>query len=335
MSTVTYKCPSCGGVVEYDAKSKSFVCRSCGTALPESAFQSETDTASSDGVLYACPTCGAQLMTDSTTAATECYYCHSAVVLSGRLSDNLRPHIMIPFKIDKNAAFEKYRAWIKGKKYLPRDFFYEGQIENIQGVYYPFWVADYRGVGSFAGEGRIVTTTTTPREIIKKTDVYRVVREGSLQFNSVMRSALKKADRKLADGIHPYNLSALQTFSMPYMSGYMAEARDVEDEDIAPDVEREVKSYSQQLLTRGARYTTLSGTTNTRLTAKRYRYALFPAWVMTYRQTGGKLCYFAMNGQTGKICGRLPTSRGKLWGLGLLVFSIAFVILCIAGYLFL
>lgn len=41
-----------------------------------------------------------------------------------------------------------------------------------------------------------------------------------------------------------------------------------------------------------------------------WKYALMPAWTMTYRYKG-ELYYFAMNGQTGKIAGRVPVSRKK------------------------
>ena len=43
-------------------------------------------------------------------------------------------------------------------------------------------------------------------------------------------------------------------------------------------------------------------------------YALLPVW-MLHTKWNGQDFLFAMNGQTGKMVGDLPTSKGKFWGL--------------------
>lgn len=43
------------------------------------------------------------------------------------------------------------------------------------------------------------------------------------------------------------------------------------------------------------------------------KYALFPVWMLNTKWKD-KTFLFAMNGQTGKIVGDLPISKGKLWG---------------------
>ena len=47
----------------------------------------------------------------------------------------------------------------------------------------------------------------------------------------------------------------------------------------------------------------------------------------------GKMYYFAMNGQTGKICGMLPVDGKKLAVLFMSVFLPVFLLLLIGGYL--
>lgn len=65
----------------------------------------------------------------------------------------------------------------------------------------------------------------------------------------------------------------------------------------------------------------------------RWQYALLPVWVMTYgHRAGGKTYYFAMNGQTGKIWGRLPVDKRKLAGLFFGVFFLVFAALMIGGW---
>ena len=55
-----------------------------------------------------------------------------------------------------------------------------------------------------------------------------------------------------------------------------------------------------------------------------------PIWMMTY-SLGGKNYIFAMNGQTGKVFGALPVSKGKLAILFLVIFIIVFLLVFIGG----
>ena len=43
-------------------------------------------------------------------------------------------------------------------------------------------------------------------------------------------------------------------------------------------------------------------------------YALLPVWLLTTRWNG-KTYLFAMNGQTRKFAGALPSSKGRFWAL--------------------
>ena len=59
---------------------------------------------------------------------------------------------------------------------------------------------------------------------------------------------------------------------------------------------------------------------NIRLRQGKVRYALLPMWILStnYR---GQIYRFAMNGQTGKFVGNLPTDWGKFWGLFAGIFA--------------
>lgn len=51
-----------------------------------------------------------------------------------------------------------------------------------------------------------------------------------------------------------------------------------------------------------------------RLRRGKVHYALMPVWMLNTKWDG-KDFLFAMNGQTGKLVGDLPVSRGKFWAL--------------------
>ena len=49
------------------------------------------------------------------------------------------------------------------------------------------------------------------------------------------------------------------------------------------------------------------------------RDSLFPVWTLTYPGKDGKVYYYAMNGQTGKLIGDLPVDKGRVaaWFAGI------------------
>ena len=111
-----FKCPACGNSLEYIPGTKSMKCPFCGrTSTEEEMLQERTEETSPRNVEYReyhCQNCGAQIVTGDTTASTRCYFCHSPVVLTDRLSDDLRPDGIVPFKLDKEKALQKFKNYL-------------------------------------------------------------------------------------------------------------------------------------------------------------------------------------------------------------------------------
>ncbi len=348
MPAFTYKCPACGNALKFEPNSGSFACEFCGTTydkayldkLDGKAYGQEKTSAGTSEVgggeqyLYHCPSCGAELTTSATTAATMCYYCHNPVVIVGRLEDAFRPDALLPFKYDKQGAKDRFFKWIRKKRYVPSSFIQQESVERLSGVYYPYWLADYEASASFTGEGQIVTHTTTARHYITTTKYYSVSRDADISFRNIQRSALQKADRKLSDAVHPYQLDEMVDFAPSYLSGFVAEKRDVAKEAISANVEAELQGYAQPLIASGTPYTSLVGSTTMKLKGNRYRYALLPAFVLTYRGEKGEMYYYAMNGQTGEVCGVLPLDKKKLLLHGGILAALVCGILLAVFYFF-
>jgi DNA-directed RNA polymerase subunit RPC12/RpoP len=328
MPVFTYKCPSCAGPVRYTPDNGKFTCGQCGNVYEES-YLTTLDNGAYDEVkqadgaeygkaeegaqlVYSCPSCGAEIVTGQTTAATTCYYCHNPVVLTGRLVAEYRPDAVLPFAYDNKAARDKFFSWIRRKKYVPKAFVAEESVRNISGVYFPYWLADYKTAAHFSGEGRVVTTAVTATSIITTTKFYRVTRDADISFRNIERGALKKADRKLSDGVHPYELDKMIPFEPSYLSGFMAEKRDVESGEVRASVEEEIRNSVKPLLTAGMAYTSVSGEATVDFKEDKFRYTLLPAWVLTYKGLKEKMYYYSMNGQTGEVCGILPVNMKKL-----------------------
>ncbi len=311
-------------------------------AVSESTGREMTDTTGSTGkkktvtpIMYNCPSCGAQIVTDDTTAASFCYYCHNPIVLEERLRGDFKPDYVIPFQIDKKKAQEIFTQWISKKKYVPDYFYSPSQIESMTGVYFPYWLYSRQVKGDLQAEGKTVRVWDMGGLRYTETKVYDISRQGDMDVNSVARNALKKANRKLIDGVLPYRLNEKKDFSMGYLSGFMAENRDMEKDSFVKEVKDEVRQFAlSNLKNQVSNYTSLQIRKNeAELTGEVWANALLPVWTVTYNDKArGKIYYFALNGQTGKIWGELPVDNKKLAVLFLSIFIPVFIILLFIGY---
>ena len=143
-----YECPSCGGSLQFDSTLQKLRCPFCESEFETDAVKpkaDQPDTGWQEGETvstYACQSCGGEILCDSSTAATRCPYCDSPVVMKERLTGTLRPDLVIPFKLDKEAAKAALMKHISGKILLPKCFKSENRIDQIQGIYVPFWLYD-------------------------------------------------------------------------------------------------------------------------------------------------------------------------------------------------
>ncbi len=343
---ILFKCPSCGGNLAFDPSGNCFRCGYCGSTFNEEELRAFSEKAEREAEArertearprigmreYHCGNCGAQIVTEETTAATRCYYCHSPVVLTEQVSDAFRPDEVIPFRMSREEARASFDEYIKKKKFVDRRFFSDAQLEDFSGVYYPYWLGNVEGRASFSGEGHTSSSITTHREVITTTKYFRLEREGNVSFRNMVRKALNKADRKLSDGIHPYDLKEAEPFASGYLSGFLAERRDVEEEEARNDIVEETRGYVENMMKEDSSLSGLHGNTSYTPTRTEMRYALLPAWVLTYSEDIRKrVYYYMMNGQNGKVCGKLPLNRVKLLlASGLLGLGV-FGILCLGG----
>lgn len=355
MATITYKCPSCGGGLKFNPILQKYKCEYCLSdftqedlerlAPSEAADQVETaesadldggtDSVQQNGLLYTCPSCGAEIVTDDTTAATFCYYCHNPVVLSGKLKGNYHPDYVMPFAIDRKGATRIFTEWIKKKRYVPKAFFSKDQIEKLTGVYFPYWLYSCEVDGELDAQGMKLRVWTLGNIRYTETQKFDVQRKGRMEVNNVTRNALKKANRQLAEGVLPYKMEEVKPFSMGYLSGFIAEKRDMEQVEFEQDVAGEVRDFAVNSLKNsvGAYDKVNIVRSQAQIEAAQWKYALMPVWTLTYRDSAkDKIYYFALNGQTGKICGELPVDKKRLALLFMEVFFPVLFTLLLLGY---
>lgn len=347
-----YKCPSCGGAIEFDSHSQKMKCPYCDTEfdletlkkydeqLSKEAEQKDdisdwqTDPGKqwqegeTDGMnVYTCKSCGGEIVSDENTGATSCPYCGNPVILTERFRGALRPDMVIPFKLDKKAAKEAYYKHIKGRPLLPKVFRRENHIDEIKGIYVPFWLFDADVAADARYKATKVRTWSDSDYDYTETSYYSVDRSGNMSFVSVPVDGSSRMPDDLMESIEPYKVAYAVEFQTAYLSGYLADKYDVDAQQSTDRARERMKESAQDVLrdTVKGYASVIPENTNVRISGGDAKYALYPVWILntTWR---GKKYIFAMNGQTGRMTGDLPVDNGAYtrWLLGLTaVFSIA------------
>ena len=345
-----YQCPACTGPLHFAGGSGKLECEYCGASYDvaeiealyaekeekaaaarqaaEEAGQSVPspdgnawDTSSlsedwgaeGDGMrAYSCPSCGAELICDESTAATSCPYCGNPTVVPGQFSGQLRPDFIIPFKLSKEDAVKALKSHYKGKFFLPKSFTAENHLQEIQGIYVPFWMFDGEAEGDAHYEATRSHTYRSGDYEITETEHYDVYRAGAISFEKIPVDASSKMPDDYMDSIEPFDYSDIRDFSTVYMPGYLANKYDVSVEECAPRADLRCENSMEGLLRRDVRgYESVVETgRDIRLQRGEVKYALLPVWVLNTRWKD-KNYLFMINGQTGRLAGDLPVSKVK------------------------
>lgn len=355
LEVIVYKCINCGGPLVFKAETQNWTCDYCLSEFTEQevkAFinkeQSSIESMMGDEALqqkkeldqefeekavgFICNSCGAEIVTDDTTAATFCYFCHNPTIIPRSLEGEFRPKKVIPFKLNREKATELFVNWCKRKPLLPKYFTSTSQLEKLTGIYVPFWLFDCNSNGEVDGEATKVRIYTRGDTRYTETRFYHVKREGKASFKAVPTDGSKKMDDELMTILEPYHYEDLTDFSMSYLSGYLAEKYDMDQNAVYGRVSEIVRNNMGSLLRE-----TIEGYSsvciqhsNVQLKDVDATYVLLPVWVFTY-QFKGKTYLFAMNGQTGKIAGRLPISMGRAASWFGMISGAAFAVLSLGG----
>ena len=337
-----YKCPCCDGAISFDSAAQKMKCPYCDTEFEVETLRSydealkgeqpddmRWDTAAgsqwqegeTEGLrVYACQSCGGEIVGDANTGATECPFCGNPVVMMGQFAGDLKPDYVIPFKLDKKAAVEALKRHYSGKPLLPKRFQDENHIQQIKGVYVPFWLFDTDADANIRYKATRIRTWSDSNYRYTETSHYSVNRSGSVGFERVPVDGSAKMDDALMESIEPYDFSDAVDFQTAYLAGFFADKYDVDaDASIVRANERIKRSTEEAFAATVHGYATVvpvSSHVKTRNGSAKY--ALYPVWMLSTMWEGQKYT-FAMNGQTGKLVGDLPLDKAayKKWLFGL------------------
>ena len=334
METInSYKCPCCGAPLVFSGN--ELRCDSCDNTFPVETMQQMTegmaeaggeskynwenyqprsyeDTSEINLANYNCPSCGAQITGDDTLGSTVCPYCGQSTIVKGQFEGTLRPDYIIPFKVDKKAAMSAFEADFKNAPFLPDEFKSKKKIEEMAGVYVPFWMFDCDCDAYITYNAERVTRWSDSNYNYTKTDYFKLFRAGSVGFANIPVDGSKKADDAYMEAVEPYNYEDAVDFNGAYLSGYLADKYDVSAEESIERANERVKNSTIAAFndTTGMFQAVIPEQSRVSFSNGKIRYSLLPVWMLNIKYLD-KMYQFAINGQTGKVVGNYPVDEGK------------------------
>ncbi len=260
--------------------------------------------------------------------ATCCTFCGSARVLEQSENQNaLRPESLLPFAVDKKLANGHFARWLGKLWFRPSDLKRMARVQEVNGVYVPFWTFDADVQSRWTAEAgyhyyteQEYTTQQSGQRLtqnrrVQQTRWERAWGQRHDHYHDVLVCASRGLPENLARGLQTFDVAQLVPYSPGYLAGWRAE-------EYAIDLQAGFGG-AQQIMERSqaARCAAdVPGDTRRNLrtahtfSSVKFKHVLLPLWIAAYRYHG--LVYrFLVNGQnveTGEVVGKAPWSWMKL-----------------------
>lgn len=285
-----------------------------------------------------CQSCGATILLEAHMLSTVCPYCASPSVVQRPPSKDLpTPTFLIGFVIEHDRATQLVKHWIGSRHFFARSDFKRALPELTRGVYLPAYLygavahsqysasigENYTEVETYTtrdSNGKMVTRTRT----VTKTEWRSLQGSHACYVVDVVVTASKGVSNDALEAIEPFDLRTLRRFDTRFISGWLAEEpsrtqqeclKFAHDETVAK-VGVRLKSFMP-----GDSHQNLQF--HTKVTQEVIDLTLFPVWSFAVRYDENQPpIQILVNGQTGRVGGRVPISTTKVSAAVLLALAI-------------
>lgn len=357
--TNRYACPQCGGEMLYDAQTTGLKCQYCNFQQSLQAAQgAQTGLANAPREIplaegmsravrglgtpvttFECKECGARVNVPPNEQTAACTYCASNFVVAIPEDPSLiRPESLIAFSIEKKTASDSFRTWLKGLWFRPSNLHKMAQLDQIIGVYVPYWTFDAAAQSQWSAERghyyyteEQYTENENGKQVVRTRRVQHTRWEPARghrndRYDDMLVCGSKGLPREHADRFATFATNKLVPYDPRYLAGWRAESYAVDLMAAWPLAEGRMRATQEQRCggdVGGDTHRSLS--VNTQLGQQTFKHVLLPVWIAAYRYNG-KPFRFLVNGQTGEVVGEAPWSWVKITLAVLFVLAIVVTI---------
>lgn len=286
-----------------------------------------------------CQSCGAQLVVTDTLRTTVCPYCAApSVVQRPPTPDRPPPTFALGFTQTPQKARELARENLLRRRFWAPSSIRNASVEELRGIYVPAWLysalaeSDFSAsIGEDYTETETYTTTEDGKTVTKtrqvtKTEWRSLSGRHSEYIPDVLVTASSGLPNDELEHIEPFDLRALRRYDDALVAGWISEEPSLPQQQCQEQARAEVTALLRKRLAAfmpGDSHRNLQY--STRFHQESLVVCLLPVWVMAMRHDPkSPPLRFLVNGQTGKVYGRVPVSWVKVLLavlLGLLVLG--------------
>jgi DNA-directed RNA polymerase subunit RPC12/RpoP len=316
-----YACPKCGGRMSYLAGKRSLVCDYCGNRLHEyQAIQQGALITGQDFTIalatakghrwqlpvertLKCEGCGATFAIPPGQVSGTCPFCGSAHVITATADELIEPEGILPFQVEVEDAEKYVRRWLDNLKFRPGDLGERAAIARPRKAFLPFWAFNLGGTlnwRALVAEDRGNNDT----DWVPRDGIYLVYHQ------DLCVPATRAIAKDMVDDLVDYDTSALVPYAAELLADTVAEVYQIPLAD-ASLVARQLALHTGQKHVQthdlaGESYRDLALNSGGFI-IESYKLVLLPVWIASYRYKSESFPV-AVNGQNGKVAGRVPRS---------------------------
>ena len=317
-------CSSCGAPANYDIVQHAYTCAYCGnkTGISEALAEKQgfrelrqrqlgEQRASFHATGAHCSGCGATIIFLENEPLTSCSFCGRALVRKEYLKTPEFPELIIPFRLTKEEAKERFAEWCAENSSKKEAHHLLPLLDEIEGYYLPYELV----------RGPIDCT-------VSREGASRTFKCGGF-LDGIFVNASEQLDNLTLNGMEPFDLTELQEFDFGYLAHQKAKVLDIDGKQLERRVAQEVASSYTPIVEKTME------TRNVDVDPNVGQLMRMPVLLPVYYIRRGDVCA-AVNGQTGKVAVRSESVRKSMpWWIRpivatLVVFVAAFAI---ASYL--
>lgn len=267
-------------------------------------------------VEVSCRSCGATILFEEDQRSVRCPYCDSpSVVDRPATKDRPDPVFALGFVVTRDDAAAGMRRWIRRRRMAPFGL-KNKTAENVRGVYLPTYLYSATAHTTYSAS---IAEHYKGEDRERKTEYRNLAGRHATYLSDILVTASRGIPNDEVEGIEPFDLGALHRYTPAIVSGWIAEEPSLTREECRELARAEGRGRVGGLLrdflpgdgVRGLRHHTALEDESTDLT-------LVPAWVFAIRYDEEKApIRVLVNGQTGRVFGKVPFSWAKLGLLAL------------------
>jgi hypothetical protein len=335
-----HACPACGAQAEWNPTKQKLVCPFCGTESPYAIDRATGKVVEIDLVAalrdlpadergwqtatrsVQCQSCQAVMVFEGDRVGQNCEFCGSPALVSyDEIKAPIRPHGVLPFRVDTARVRDDIRRWWRSKWLAPNKLSKASLVDTVHGLYIPYWTFDAQVHCPWDAEAGHYYYVTVEGRDSKGRSVTRQERRVRWEaasgvvdhfFDDEPVPGTQGLPIELLRQVEPFPTQEVVSYDTAFLAGHVVEHYKVVLLDAANQSQEQMQRTLMQLCAQQ-----VPGDTHRNLrihpvySGRTFKHILVPIWLLSYNY-GRRAFQVIVNGYTGKIAGRYPYSWIKI-----------------------